>query len=124
MYQVNQLPDKNYDKFVELLGVKPKLATSAQTDIAFKLSKSLKEKTEPLVVNIPLGAKLEVDDPELEQPIVFETTASLPAVNAAIGAVYRNLMKLMMSIVLVSEYNAKQAELTITAPFFSFSGGW
>ncbi|TDF38595.1 putative baseplate assembly protein [Alteromonadaceae bacterium M269] len=119
LYQINQLPDRNYEKFVELLGVKPNLATAAQTDVAFKLKKDLGAKDTDLIVNIAQGAKLEVDDSELDTPIVFETSRSLTAINAAIGAIivpntehhdYR----------LVTEYNAKEADITVTAPFYPF----
>ncbi|MCO7223322.1 putative baseplate assembly protein [Pleionea sp. CnH1-48] len=119
LYQINQLPDKNYEKFVELLGVRPNLATAAETDVAFKLKKDLGAKDADLIVNIAQGSKLEVDDPELETPIVFETSRSLSAVNAAIGAVIVPNSE-QHDYRLVTEYNAKEAEITVTAPFYPF----
>ncbi len=119
LYQINQLPDKNYEKFVELLGVKPNLATAAKTDVAFKLKKDLGVKDAALIVNIAKGSKLEVDDAELTNPVTFETERSLTAINAAIGALIVPNVE-PHDYRLVTEFNSKEAEITVTAPFYPF----
>ncbi|MCJ8272602.1 MAG: hypothetical protein MJK04_24785 [Psychrosphaera sp.] len=119
LYQINNLPQQNYDKFIDLLGVKAKLATSATTDLAFALKKTLGGEGQPLVVNVPLGAKVEVDDPELETPIIFETDRTLSAVNAAIGAIIVPHAE-QGDYSLKTEYNAKKAQVTVIAPFLPF----
>lgn len=86
LYQVNQLPDLNYLKFLDLLQVKPLPARAAVTELTFTLKK-LRNPEDPLRVFIPRFSQIGVDDPDLPEPLVFETDYTLAALNAAIGAV-------------------------------------
>ncbi|MDX5297806.1 MAG: putative baseplate assembly protein, partial [Gammaproteobacteria bacterium] len=52
LYQVNQLPDLNYLKFLDLLQVKPLPARAAVTELTFTLKK-LRNPEDPLRVFIP-----------------------------------------------------------------------
>lgn len=85
LYELNRVPELNYIKFLDLLGIVPRPAYPARTELTFALEK-LDATDDPLVVNIPRQTKVAVDDPDLEQEVTFETDRTLTGVNAAIGA--------------------------------------
>lgn len=84
LYQINRVPEQNYVAFLNLLGVKPRPARAAQTELAFQL-KPQKLPTQPLAVTLPAATRVAVDDPELETEVVFETGGSVQMLDAAIG---------------------------------------
>lgn len=86
LFSLNQVPDLNYIAFLNLIGLEPRPARPARTELSFTLDK-LDKPSDPLVVYLPLGVKVAVDDPDLKQEVVFETDASATAINAAFGAV-------------------------------------
>lgn len=86
LFQLNRVPDLNYIAFLNLIGIEPWPARPARTELTFTLDK-LDKPRDPLVVYLPLGVKVAVDDPDLTQEVVFETDGSATAVNAAIAAV-------------------------------------
>jgi hypothetical protein len=86
LYELNRVPELNYVKFLDLLGIVPRPAYPARTELTFALEK-LDATDDPLVVNVPRQTKVAVDDPDLEQEVTFETDRTLTGVNAAIGAV-------------------------------------
>lgn len=86
LFQLNRVPDLNYIAFLNLIGIEPWPARPARTELTFTLDK-LDKPADPLVVYLPLGVKVAVDDPDLTQEVVFETDGSTTAVNAAIAAV-------------------------------------
>ncbi len=86
LYRLNQVPDLNYIKFLNLLNVQPRPAQAARAELTFKLKK-LNDIADPLVVLIPKSTQIAVDDPELQQPLVFETESTLTAINAALATV-------------------------------------
>ena len=61
-------------------------ARAAKTELSFKLKK-LNNPTDPLLVLLPKHAQVAVDDPDLNQEVVFETDYSLTAVNAVVAAI-------------------------------------
>lgn len=77
VYRLNRVPDKNYIKFLELLGLQMKPASSARTDLTFWLSVSLpiSEENQQSVL-IPRGFQVRSDSPEMEE-IVFSTDRDL-----------------------------------------------
>lgn len=85
LYELNRVPELNYIKFLDLLGVSARPATPARVELTFTLDK-LDSSGDPLTVNIPRLTRVAVDDPDLPQEVGFETDRTLIAVNAAIGA--------------------------------------
>lgn len=86
LHELNRVPDLNYVKFLDLLGITPRPAHAARTELTFTLEK-LEKRGDPLVVDVPIRTKVAVDDPQLPAEIIFETDRSLRALNAHIGAV-------------------------------------
>lgn len=84
LYQINRVPDQNYVAFLNLLGISPQPARAAKAELSFTL-KDLKTSNDPLLVDVPLGTQVAVDDPDLDQDVVFETDRSLRALNADFG---------------------------------------
>lgn len=77
VYRLNRVPDKNYVKFLELLGLQLKPASSARTDLTFWLSVSLpiSEDNQQSVI-IPRGFQVTADSSGNEE-IVFSTDRAL-----------------------------------------------
>ncbi|MBE3638373.1 putative baseplate assembly protein [Mangrovicoccus algicola] len=86
LWELNRVPELNYVKFLELVGIDRAPARPARTRLRAGLDK-LGGPGDPLVVDVPLGARVAVEDPDLATELVFETDASLRALNAAIAAV-------------------------------------
>ena len=72
IYRLNRVPDKNYVKFLELLGVSLKPANPASTNITFML-------TAPRATDliIPAGTEVATVRTETEEAIVFTTNTDL-----------------------------------------------
>lgn len=85
LYELNRVPELNYVKFLDLIGIVPRPAEPALTELSFRLDK-LDTPSDPLKVNIPRLTKVAVDDPDLAQEVVFETDRTLTGINAGIGA--------------------------------------
>jgi len=77
VYRLNRVPDKNYIKFLELLGLRIKPASSARTDLTFWLSVSLpiSEENQQSVL-IPRGFQVRSDFSSNEE-VVFSTDRKL-----------------------------------------------
>lgn len=118
LYRLNKLPDLNYIKFLELLNVRPRPALAAQAQLSFTLKK-LNRPSDPLVVLVPKNTQVGVDDPDLEEELIFETDRTLTALNAGLAAIIvpgtgTNALDL------VTEYDAKTAKTKIPHPFYPF----
>jgi predicted phage baseplate assembly protein len=83
LYRLNQVPDKNYIKFLQMVGVSLALPAPAQAELTFTLT----SKTLPNAVLIPQGTGVSLAGAVNGQPIIFETTQNLYAVGASIQAV-------------------------------------
>ena len=68
IYRLNKVPDKNYVKFLELIGVELAPAASASTDVSFLLSAS-----QPIAITIPRGTEVSTVRTETEEAIEFTT---------------------------------------------------
>ena len=76
VYRLNRVPEKNYIKFLELLGLQRRPASSAQTDLTFWLSVSLPISPDnDQGVIIPEGLQVRSDNPADE--IIFSTDREL-----------------------------------------------
>jgi predicted phage baseplate assembly protein len=73
LYRVNQVPDKSYIKFLELLGIKLEPPRSARAPVTFYLSAP-----QPNEIVIPKGTEVATVRTETEPAIVFTTEADIP----------------------------------------------
>jgi predicted phage baseplate assembly protein len=78
LYRLNQLPDLNYVKFLQLLGVEQRPARPAQANLTFVL----KDKVNVPEVLIEKRTIIGVSARDLEEPLYFETDRTLRAISA------------------------------------------
>src|SRR3569833_64460 len=78
LYRLNQVPDLNYVKFLQLLGIELQPATPAHADLTFKLTS-----TSVQTVIIPQGTQVAAAG---SPPVVFETDEALIAWGATLKA--------------------------------------
>ncbi len=74
IYRLNRVPDKNYVKFLDLIGVRRDPPTPARADITFKIAGNA-------VVTIPQSTQVSTTPTGAEAGIIFETEEVLNAVN-------------------------------------------
>jgi len=82
VYRINQIPDKAYLKFLQLIGIQLSLPTPAQAYLTFTLT----SKDLPYAVPIPGGTEVGLANASAG-PVTFETTDNLYATGAALVAV-------------------------------------
>ncbi len=95
LYRLNKVPDKNYIKFMELIGVRLEPPRPARADVVFRLSAS-----QPEAVTIPLGTEVATVRTETQDAIIFTTDRDLtiipPALTYALtspdGSVFEDCM--------------------------------
>jgi predicted phage baseplate assembly protein len=75
VYRLNRVPDKNYVKFLELIGVTLFPATAARTQVTLWLTAPQAD-----TVRIPPGTQVATVRTETDEAIVFGTTDELPIV--------------------------------------------
>ena len=86
LYRLNQVPELNYIKFLDLLGIEPLPAYAARAELALELAK-LDKPSDALTVPVPRSLQFSVDDKDLEEIVTFETDRSFIAINADFGMV-------------------------------------
>lgn len=116
LYELNRVPELNYIKFLDLIGVKPEPARPALAEIEFKTEK-LDKPDDELIVPVPLATKVAVDDPQLTQEIPFETDRTLIAINAHVGAAISGNSPAGFARELVSNYAKDTIWLHSFQPF-------
>jgi hypothetical protein len=119
LFSLNQVPDLNYIAFLNLIGISPEPARPARTELTFTLDK-LDKPSDPLVVYLPLGVKVAVDDPDLTEEVLFETDASGTAINAGFGAVIVPVADVASDRELVTIYDDKSGITTWPHSFEPF----
>lgn len=72
IYRANQIPDRNYIKFMELVGIQLKPAVPAETDVTFRLSAPRE-----VLTTIPSGTEIATVRTETEEAIIFTTTEAV-----------------------------------------------
>ena len=82
IYRLNRVPDRNYVKFLELIGVRLFPPTAARVPITFWLSAAL-----PETVRIPTGTIVATVRTETEDSINFATVAPLDVIPCALQGV-------------------------------------
>lgn len=75
LYRLNRVPDLNYVKFLELLGVTLLPPTAASTELTFRLSKAQSDE-----LSIPAGTEVSTPRSGSGEQITFATNARLPIV--------------------------------------------
>ena len=84
IYRLNRVPEKNYLKFLEMLGFQLEPAKTAETDITFWLSALLPlDEEDTTSVVVPAGTEVQSEDQP--DPVVFSTSREL-RINAPILA--------------------------------------
>src|SRR4051794_30281648 len=79
LYRVNQVPDRLYVKFLELVGIDLFSATPARTDVLFQLAAPAIEPTEP--VRVPAGTAVGTErGGQGDDQVVFMTDRELTMV--------------------------------------------
>jgi predicted phage baseplate assembly protein len=80
VYRLNRVPDRNYVKFLELIGVSLFPPTAARTYVTLWMTAP-----QPDVVRIPTGTQVATVRTETDEAIVFATTEDLPIIPASLG---------------------------------------
>ena len=86
VYRLNQVPEKHYIQFLELLGMQRQPASSARTDLTFWLSVSLPlspENDEPVI--IPQGTEVAARQLDEEEEVIFTTDRQLVVTPPKLG---------------------------------------
>jgi len=80
LYRVNQVPARNYVKFLDLIGVRLEPPTPARTEIVFRLAAA-----QPANVTIPAGTEVATRRTAVEESIIFATETPLEILVPALG---------------------------------------
>jgi predicted phage baseplate assembly protein len=80
VYRLNRVPDRNYVKFLELIGVSLFPPTAARTQVTLWLTSP-----QPDLVRIPAGTQVATVRTETDEAIVFATTDDLPIVPSSLA---------------------------------------
>src|SRR5918911_1815923 len=75
LYRLNRVPDRNYVKFLELMGVRLFPPTAARVPVTFWLSGP-----QPDVVTVRAGTQIATLRTETDEAITFTTLADLPII--------------------------------------------
>ncbi len=82
IYRLNQVPDRNFVKFLELVGIRLKPAMPAQAELTFNLARP-----DITTVIVPKGTQVAAADQTGAPPLVFETDEALIALGATLKAI-------------------------------------
>jgi predicted phage baseplate assembly protein len=72
LFRLNQVPERNYVKFLDLMGVKLQEPTPARADVSFRLTAA-----QPQRVTIPMGTEVATVRTESQEAISFSTDRDL-----------------------------------------------
>ncbi|WP_213450302.1 putative baseplate assembly protein [Rhizomonospora bruguierae] len=75
LYRLNRVPDRNYLKFLDLIGLRPFPPTAATVDVTFWLSAPREQ-----AVPVPAGTQVATVRTEGEEPVTFATTEDIAIV--------------------------------------------
>jgi hypothetical protein len=81
MYRLNRISDRNYRKFLKLMGI-PSLKTARPAEVDLTFSSNSAE-----TVPVPEGTKVAAMDPVSGEDIIFETKRNLNVVDSALRAI-------------------------------------
>ncbi|MBN9615563.1 MAG: putative baseplate assembly protein [Acidobacteriales bacterium 59-55] len=83
IYRLGKVPDLNYLKFLELIGIELNPATPAQAEITFPV---VATNSQPYVI-VPLHTQVSAPSPSGGQSLIFETDRAIYALTAALAAI-------------------------------------
>jgi predicted phage baseplate assembly protein len=83
IYRLGQVPQLNYIKFLQLIGIELTPARPAQTALVFPMQSGFAQTSVP----IPAGTQVGATGPNAGSPIVFETQTAITALQAPMDAV-------------------------------------
>jgi predicted phage baseplate assembly protein len=83
LYRMNRVPELNYLKFLELIGIELQPAQSAQVEVTFPVLAS----TASASVIVPGNTQLSADPGDGGPPLIFETDRALVAIRPRLAAV-------------------------------------
>jgi predicted phage baseplate assembly protein len=83
IYRLGQVPQLNYIKFLQLIGIELNPAQPAQTVLVFPVQKGFAQPSVP----IPAGTQVSAAPASSSSPIVFETQTAITALQAPMDAV-------------------------------------
>lgn len=83
LFRLNKVPELNYIKFLQLLGIELRPAESARAEVTFPL---MKGQSEPTVI-VPQGTQVAAAAATGEEPVIFETDEALIALAAVLKQV-------------------------------------
>ena len=90
VYRLNRVPEKNYIKFLELLGMQLQPASSARTELTFRLSTPFPiNPDDDTVAIVPQGTEVATRRTEEEAEIIFTTDAKLTIAPPDLVQLYR-----------------------------------
>jgi Baseplate J-like protein len=80
LFRLNQVPERSYVKFLELLGIQLQPARPARAELTFRLARE-----DVVTVMVPRGSQVAIAG--ADSPLVFETDETLVAIGAKLAAV-------------------------------------
>lgn len=83
IYRLGKVPDLNYLKFLELIGIELNPATPAHAEITFPV---VATNSNPYII-VPLHTQVSAASPDSGPPVVFETDRAIYALTASLAAV-------------------------------------
>ncbi len=93
IFRLNQVPERNYIKFLQLLGIQPMPASCAQAQVVFTLDGKGMVAAKAQTVTIPQGTRVASSAPATDAtgatqpPPIFETTRTLIGIEATLAQV-------------------------------------
>jgi predicted phage baseplate assembly protein len=79
LYRLNKVPDKNYNAFLQLVGIDLILPRPAKAELTFKLS------AKGLAVQVPVGTEVQASGGAGSGPVVFTTDEDIIAVGLSLA---------------------------------------
>jgi predicted phage baseplate assembly protein len=107
LYRLNRVPDRDYVKFLELIGVRLFPPTAARADVTFWLSAP-----QPETVRIPVGTQVATVRTQSDMAIVFSTTRELPIVTSELARAASSIAR--------NQVRDHSDQLALASGFFCF----
>ena len=106
LYRLNQVPERHFIKFMDMMGVTLNGPVSAQVPVTFWLSAP-----QPQVTTIPSGTEVASTQTETETPIVFTTDHSFQIRPPSITIILSQVATDRMGVKQFSEHNQRLLEI-------------
>jgi predicted phage baseplate assembly protein len=83
LYRMNQVPQLNYIKFLQMIGIELAPAAAASAEVSFPVMATAIQ----AVVTIPMGTQLSADPADGGTPLTFQTTQGINALRARLDQI-------------------------------------